>query len=198
MWDPGKKQWTVEYVNLLRADSRRLLLVPKIIVRRRMDYDSDEYFQHYILEQMQANEISANTGLVHLLKDGTPRVSKKSLVEKYGKVKSLAARVTRDHPQVLRRYRRDKATPPAPLLHSQISETTGAEEPDFDALLAAVKAVSPGRSSADDYHRAVMGLLNAIFYPALPCRRRRLPCTAVASGWTSDTRMRRLRASSSG
>lgn len=175
MWDPAKQRWAIDYVELLRADSRRLLLVPKIIVRRRMDYDADEYFQHYILEQMQADEISANTGLVQLLKDGTPRVTKTSLVEKYGKGKSLAARVTRDHPQVLRRYRRDKATPPAPLLHSQISEATGAEEPDFDALLAAVKAVRPGRRSADDYHRAVMGLLNALFYPALTMPKKEAP-----------------------
>jgi hypothetical protein len=48
---------------------------------------------------MQSDEIAAGTSLVHLLKDGTPRVTKEALVEQYGKSKRLAARVTRDRPQ---------------------------------------------------------------------------------------------------
>jgi hypothetical protein len=175
MWDPSKKAWVAEYVDLLRADGRRLLLVPKIIVRQRMDYDPDEYFRHYILEQMQTDEIAANTALVHLLKDGTPRVSKTSLVEKYGRGKSVASRVTNDHPQVLDRYRKDKQKLQPPLGHAQLSDALGAHQADFDALLAAVTAVKPGKAGAGTYHSAVMALLNALFYPALSMPKKEAP-----------------------
>jgi hypothetical protein len=45
MWDPGAGRWIADFVELPVADGRRLLLVPKAIVRKRMDYDADEYFQ---------------------------------------------------------------------------------------------------------------------------------------------------------
>lgn len=175
MWDPGAGRWIADFVELPVADGRRLLLVPKAIVRMRMDYDADEYFQHYILEQMQSDEIAAGTSLVHLLKDGTPRVTKKALVEKYGTSKRLAARVTRDHPQVLDRYRRDKERVRPPLRHLEIAEATGADAPDWDGLLHAVTSVPGGRAAADDYHRAVQPLLTALFYPALAMPKREAP-----------------------
>lgn len=173
MWDPGSRSWTAEYVDLPVADNRPLLLVPKIIVRRRMDYDPDEYFQHYILEQMQADEIEAGTSMVNLLKDGTPRVTKKALVDKYGKGKRLASRVTHEHPQVLERYRRDKRRQvQRPLKHLDFADVTGAEMPDWEKLLDDVVSVPTGNAGADDYHRAVQALLTALFYPDLTMPRR--------------------------
>ena len=56
------------------ANGNKLLLVPKAIVRRSMDYDADEYYRHYLLEYLQELELSSpNTQLVQLLKNGTAR-----------------------------------------------------------------------------------------------------------------------------
>src|SRR5262249_48762160 len=74
LWDPHEQQWGAIYVPLPVAAGRKLLLVPKAIVRRRMDYDSEEYYNNYILEHLREQELTANTELVKLLKSGGRRV----------------------------------------------------------------------------------------------------------------------------
>lgn len=55
----------------------KLILVPKVVVRRQTDYEVEEYYRHYLLEHLREIELAANTELVHLLKDGRYRVTKK-------------------------------------------------------------------------------------------------------------------------
>lgn len=168
LWDPASHSWHSTYVQLPTVAGSRLLLVPKAIVRRRMDYNSDEYYRHYILETLQEVELAANTELVQLLKNGQRRVSKKDLEKKYGRGKSVNVRETLRHPDVLRRYRDDKARIiRAPLSHDELAENEGTQPPDWDALLRAVLQITAGTSDATSYHRAVEALLSALFYPAL-------------------------------
>lgn len=168
LWDPAGHSWNSMYVQLPTVGSNRLLLVPKAIVRKRMDYNADEYYRHYILETLQEVELAANTELVRLLKSGERRVSKKDLENKYGRGKAVNVRETLRHPDVLRRYRDDKARIiRAPLSHDELAENEGTQPPDWDALLRVVLEVPVGTSDATRYHRAVESLLSALFYPAL-------------------------------
>ena len=169
LWDPNTRAWqSSRYVALPQVGGKRLLLVPKIIVRRKFDYDQEEYFQHYILAHLQEFELDVKSELVQLLKNGGTRVTKKSVIEKYGRGKPLITRVTRDHPEVLAQYRSDRdGDPRRPLEHEDFTEEAETPPPNWDALVAAVLETAPGREAADTYHRAVEALLTALFYPAL-------------------------------
>jgi hypothetical protein len=176
MWDPARHEWYAEYVDLPVADGRPLLFVPKVIIRKRMEYNADEYYNHYILERLRADEFAAGSDLVQILKNGKTRVTDKELMAKYGRGKLVNAHWTRIYPQLLDQYRRDhdRSIRP-PLTHHQLAEELAAPEPDYEALLAAVLAVPRGRADADRYHRAAQDLLTTLFYPALSMGRRERP-----------------------
>lgn len=166
--DPGRSERYSELVSLPVTEYGKLLLVPKVIVRRKMEYDSEEYYRHYLLEYLREAELAANTELVHLLKDGRPRVTKKDLIEKYGRGKTVIVQQTLRNPQVLERYRADKRDfIMPPLTHHQIAETEDTDPPDWDTLLEGVLDISTGRSHASGYEKAIEQLLTALFYPFL-------------------------------
>lgn len=169
MWDPHTAGWYRELVELPVTTAGKLLLVPKVIVRRSLEYDIDEYFNAYLIEALREEELSAKTSLVYTLKNGESRVNKKDVKEKYGTGKAVLVRETLKRPDVLQRYRDDKAKRPrrTPLDHSDIAASVANAEPDWDALLNAVTQVKPGREAATDYEHAVEALLSALFYPNL-------------------------------
>jgi hypothetical protein len=180
MWDPIRHEWIEDHVPLPMPPGGKLLLVPKSIVRKRMEYDPAEYYNHYILEALQDIEMSAGSELVELLRNGNRRVTKKSLKEKYGTGKAVSARLTHQHPEILDRFRSDRrASPTAPLSHEDLAAAEGdthPSAPDWDGLLEAVISVPSGQRDADAYHRAVEALMQALFYPALvnPVRESRI------------------------
>lgn len=167
IWEPAMRRWEQRIERVLRADRRPLLLVPKAIVRRRLDYDDEEYFEQYIVPFLQSEELDAASGLVELLKNGNRRVTKKAIRERHGVGKAIAEQVTLRAPQVLEAYRRDKEDVSAALSHEELAEAELQAPPDWDAILAAVVALPAGLADADRYHVAVKNLLTALFYPAL-------------------------------
>ncbi len=167
MWDPQAEEWFEDYVDLPIVDNRRLLLVPKSIVRRRMDFDVGEYYRHFILPALQARELEATTELVRLV-GKVPHVTKSDLIKKYGQGKQVAIDFTLETPELLETYRASKAgriTPP--LNHEGVAAYVGVDTPDWDTLLQAVTSLPPGPECSDRYHRSVEALLTAVFYPAL-------------------------------
>ncbi len=178
-WDPEAEAWRQELVELPRAGARPLLLVPKAIVRLRMDYDADEYYDDYIIPYLRDEEIAAGSSLVEVLKNGKTRVTRKDLVAKFGRGKAVNALITQSNPNLLNSYRRAKRRHIAPAIpHIELAALTGTEPPNLDALLAAVLAVKPGRAGATDYHRAVEALLTPLLYPALTTPEREVKINA--------------------
>jgi hypothetical protein len=178
LWDPSTKEWTQAFVELPTPENSKLLLIPKVIVRKKLHYAPDDYFNNHVLTYLMAEEISANSELVYLLKDGTPRVTKKALRAKYGGGKRVAVEITKRHPEILDQYRETKSKQaPAALDHDELAaQMPGAAEPDWDSLLGAVLRVSPGGDGADAYHRAIQALLTPLFHPnlAMPQRETKL------------------------
>jgi len=168
MWDPGNQNWFSEYVDLPIVPSGKLLLVPKVIVRRRLEYDADEYYRHYILEHLRSVELAANSELVQTLRRGRKRVTKKSLTEKYGRGKEVNLRETRKEPSLLTRYRdAKKSMIRPPLDHETFAAEENTPEPDWDSLLSDVVSLPTGQANANHYERAIESLLSALFYPSL-------------------------------
>lgn len=176
-WDPGKRDWYQELVRLPKP-GHPLLLVPKAIVRLRLDYDADEYFDDYIIPFMREEEIGRGSSLVHVLKNGNPRVTKKDLVGKYGSGKAVNERVTGENPGLLDLYRKSKDRVQPAMSHGDLAELTLTAPPDWNALLDRVLRINPGRETATEYHQAVQALLTPLFYPALSMPMREVPINA--------------------
>jgi hypothetical protein len=173
LWDPNSQRWFEKFVQLPVANQRRLLLIPKSIVRKRLDYDVGEYFDHYILTILQQEELDANSSLVQVLKNNTRRVTKKDLKKKYGSDRSVIVNQTIRHPEALRKYRDDHREVTRPLPHEQLAVDSD-DLPDYDALLRCLRGIPTGRDDATDYEVAVEDLLYALFYPALTSPQRQV------------------------
>lgn len=167
LWNPRTSCWYQKLVDLPLVGDNKLILVPKIIVRIRMTYDVSEYYTHYLLEELRSEELSANSGLVEVLKNGMRRVTKKALMEKYGTGKSVLVEQTLKHPDALRRYRNEKRLPSLPLSHIDLMRNPEKDIPDWDNLLNEVLTLETGRVDATKYEKAIQSLLYALFYPAL-------------------------------
>ena len=168
LWDPENARWHSAFVSLPMTEHGKLLFVPKVIVRIRMDYDVSEYYQHYLLEHLREAELSANTELVYLLRNGSPKVNKKDLIAKYGSGKAMIVRETRNHPEILDEYRKDKRNRyQPPLDHLDISLAEGTPQPDWDNLLQTLIEIPTGQEYFSQYENAVEALLTALFYPSL-------------------------------
>jgi hypothetical protein len=168
IWNPHTKRWIRNYERLPIAENNKLLLVPKAIVRRRMEYDVDEYYRHYLLEYLKGIELNANSGLVQLLKNGNKRVNIKDLKEKYGTGKAAIVRETKNHPEILDRYREVKRNSfRPPLDHYDLSDMEGTPSPDWEALLNNVLMINTGVHESHDYEKAIESFFTAIFYPSL-------------------------------
>ncbi|MDA8027302.1 MAG: hypothetical protein M0T78_12355 [Actinomycetota bacterium] len=177
LWNPLSHGWETRFVELPIVESRKLLLVPKSIVRKRLEYSPEDYYNNFILEALREIELNANSALVELLKSGDKRVTKTSLKKKYGTGKAVITRLTREHPEVLDKYRAAKRDNPARCLSNEtLVQGDVTRLPDWEVLLSAVLEIEPGRAGADAYHRAVESLFQALFYPSLvnPIRESRI------------------------
>lgn len=168
LWDPNRHEWSVRFDRLPIANGNRLLLVPKAIVRRHLEYDADEYYRHFLLEHLREVELNANSALVDLLRDGRRRVTKKSLRKKYGSGKEAIVRESLKYPEALAKYRHAKANKPhPPLTHEEIAAAEAQNPPDWDRLLSDVLSLPVGLEASKKYETAVEALLTALFYPPL-------------------------------
>lgn len=169
LWDGSKHMWFSKYEQLPTPKNRKLLLVPKSIVRRRADYDVNEYFRDYVLQHLRQLELDdPGSQLVELLRCGKRRVTKKALIKRYGSGKGVVVKQTLQNPHLLQSYKRDKdRESQEALTHEELAAIEESERPDYGDLLVAVTGVACGRSEADIYEKAVEALLTALFYPAL-------------------------------
>lgn len=168
IWNPVEEKWEHRLIPLPMPSESKLVLIPKIIVRHRLYYNAGEYYRHYLLPVMQEEELRANSSLVQVLKDGRRRVTKKSLMEKYGADKLTIQKQTLKRPHVLEEYRKSKRKQPlAPLTHDDFAEIESVDIPNLGSLLEDIVGITPGTEGAPAYEDAIERLLTALFYPSL-------------------------------
>ncbi|MFC4330350.1 hypothetical protein ACFPC0_21705 [Streptomyces andamanensis] len=169
VWNPHKLEWEQDYVRLPVADDRKLLLVPKVIVRREMLMTRGEYYRSHLVPALRTEELdNPASRLVKTLKDGSKRVNTIDIQAHYGTSKPDVTRETLQRPDVYAKYRDSKKTiaPPA-ISHEELSEASKTPLPDFEKLLNSVIETPPGREHAGAYHRNIESLFTALFYPSL-------------------------------
>lgn len=167
-WDPGRENWDNSYVELPVYGGKRILMVPKAAVRQRLAVDHQAYFQHFVLDYLQAEHLHAGDSLTTLLKNGKTKVYKKDLRGIYRPDKNFLFEFSEEHPEVLERYKMSLPRTLAPLEDEQIEERQAApRDLKIAAMIDELRAIPPGRETAAAYHDFILGALNAIFTPSL-------------------------------
>lgn len=168
VWNPQKERWEESLVPLPTTSFGKLILVPKVLVRLRLSYQADEYYRHYLLPEMQQEHLHARSSLVEVLKNGMERVTKTSLIEKYGSDKLAVVEQTRIRPEVLEDYRDNKVrNAPRPLTHEQFVELEHIDPPNLFGLLERLKSLPPGNDAAPEYEDIIEKIFSVVFYPSL-------------------------------
>lgn len=128
-----------------------------------MAYDYQEYYNDDVLAFLQAYHLEAGSSLVQLLRNGKRRVTKKSLKERNPLSKEFLYEFSKAHPDVFEKYKKrnrdlreidDSVLEPSPL--SSIERITALR----------LKHIPTGAEHAGAYHDAMIGVLEALFYPS--------------------------------
>lgn len=177
LWDTQAKKWITkdmkQAVTNVGNRQQRLMLVPKAIVRKSISFDAGEYYNKYLLNQLQEEDF--NQGLVRILKNGEQRLpTKASIKERHlnadGKInqKEQNRILTPSRRDILERFKQEVGDSPKPALnHEQLAEELGTPEPDWDKLLNDLLNVQAGADEAKKYEKAVQALFDALFCPWL-------------------------------
>ncbi|MEU6294043.1 hypothetical protein [Streptomyces erythrochromogenes] len=170
VWNPVSLDWENGFTELPTPDGKKLLLVPKVIVRRSMHMSRGEYYRNHLVPVLQDEEVdAASRGLAGAIRTrGGRKATQKEIRRKYGSTKPDVTRETLKRPSVYEHYRQIKRkVAPQPLTHRELSVTADTPMPDYERLLQEVLDVPSGKADATRYHNAVECLLTAIFYPSL-------------------------------
>lgn len=169
IWDTTTKQWINRLVSLPKTDSGALLLIPKAIIRKKANYDVNEYYSHYVLDYLRTEEFSANSNLIEILKNGRQRITNKTLEAKYGSArKQVSITQTLRKPEILNNYRISKEQNiSSPLEHEELCIEENSPSINYTQILSELKAIPTGTADADRYEKKIEELLTSIFSPDL-------------------------------
>jgi hypothetical protein len=164
-WDHDSLGWRNDYLNLPVWDNGPVLLVPKSISRWAPAYDHQRFYNHVVLEFLQAEHLHAGSSLVHTFKNGRQVVFKKELKARFPCSKDFLFRFSKEHPEILKEYREA-------LQALERGGTADIVEPEDDRLIAAslaksLAAIPVGHDGATEYHRLVTGAVEFLFFPHL-------------------------------
>ncbi len=157
--------WVNDYYNLPIYRNKPILLVPKFIARYSLDYDSGDYYNNYVLNYLQSENLSAGGSLVRTLKSGKRVVYKKDLKARYPFSKEFLFEFSKSNPKILSKYRAELNA--LEKEHREIMEGSEEEALLAESLLIALENIPPGADYASSYHNLMLGVLEFIFYPYL-------------------------------
>lgn len=177
-WNPQNRDWEQDFFNLPVFNGQKIILVPKAVVRYDLAYDYQNYYNNFIVNFLQA-EHSADESLVRTLKSGEKRPPyKKDIKSRYPISKDFVYSFTREHPDVLEKYKKSISGVLREITNEEIADVSG-EGLDstriIDSLISKLRAMAPGQDNASVYHDLVIGILEVIFYPVLINPRKQYP-----------------------
>lgn len=164
-FDINTMTWNARYALLPVWDEQPILLIPKAFTRRVPTYDHRQYYHRFVLDFLEAEELNAGTSLVRILKNQRRIVLKKDLEAKYPLSKRFLYEFSKAHPEVLAQYRDQLTAIEAKGLDCIIDNED--DEMIAKGLSAALLSINPGMSSATQYHKLMIGIVEFIFFPNL-------------------------------
>lgn len=167
-WNASTGDFASRYAKLPICPSGPIILVPKNAVRTRLVPDRDKFYSRFILDYLEAELISAKDSLVKVLRNGTMKVFRRDLKEKFPFTPQQIFEFSRRHPEVLKKYKQSLPERATPISNLDI-EWRQQERRDVDVspLVHNLDSILPGSGDAGKYHNEILGILTAIFYPML-------------------------------
>ena len=186
LFDSNRFEWVNDFQDLPRDPSGKpIILVPKAIVRIIPSLNSDEYYQKYVLDYLQEELYSAGSSLGRLLKSGARAKPAKTVITKevtnvgsgdgQKSKKEFIYEFSVQNPEVLEEYKTIKAEAALPLSNAEIESQSNRRPQDYEKIINALQLIKPGRKDAGQYHDAIIGALNAIFFPLLSRPKKEAP-----------------------
>jgi hypothetical protein len=167
-WDSVRRNWVNRYANLPLFNNEKIILVPKAAVRFRPEITADEFYNHYVLDFLEAEHLRANDALVETLKNGRRVVRRKDLRRKYPLTKDFLFEFTQAHPELLNAYKADVQDRSRPLNDQELEwPHQDVREINYEQLASDLDEIPTGAQHATNFHNFIFGALEAIFYPAL-------------------------------
>jgi hypothetical protein len=158
-------EWISDYFELPVANGKPVLLVPKIIARYKPSYQHPKYYNHFVLNYLQAEHLSANSSLVKTLKNGRKVVYKSDIRPTFPGTKENLFLFSKEHPEIMHAYRDTLMRLEKEGKHSIIK--TEDEATVARALITGLQSISPGNEAYSDYHKFMMGIVEFLFFPYL-------------------------------
>jgi len=165
-WNSATRRWENSNDEILVIDERKILLVPKSVVSFVRRYTPQKYYRSFVLEYLQHENISMMTSLVQHRKDGSPFVTKDSLIETVAPYsKEFVSEFTKNHPSVFSDFKRWAEENSSPVNNYEICD----EDPRLVSryLITQLAAIEAGSTEANRYHKLCVGALEFLLYPSL-------------------------------
>jgi len=169
-WDSNSQKWDEDFARRLVINQKPILLVPKMAVSFYQNYVSKKYYQHYVLNYLQDENLTNGTSLVRTrkLKDGSTHkfVTKKDVMEKQAPYsKEFLREFTLSHPKIFSNFRSDTSIKTKPITNKELENIDIKTLANY--LITQLESIKPGKEDAYKYHDLMIGILEFIFYPNL-------------------------------
>ncbi|MCC2630200.1 MAG: hypothetical protein K0S38_9 [Candidatus Paceibacter sp.] len=176
-WDEMKKDFIqTNDERLLVIEGKKILLVPKRILRRKLSIDYTDFYSKSIIEFEQARHYDARTSLCRTLRDKKTKKLKivappykKTLEEKeeYKLSRELVFKYIDEYPRLLEEYKKLKSdTELVAISNSDIIKKQNRNnilKKSIKEKVARFRQIKPGKEHANDYHNHILDCLNTIF-----------------------------------
>lgn len=165
VWNAETRDWEARQLALPIYNHKPILLVPKFSVRHKLSLDSQEFWNHHMIEFLRQEYMEAGGALVRTLKNGDRRVTKKDVKRRHPFVKNDLADFVREHPEVLEIYKNLKGAK-GPLTSEDL-DVAFDERAFARALQDHLPNIPGGNASAGSYHSFALAACTFLFYPDL-------------------------------
>lgn len=167
IWDLDTNSWKNIMTELPQTPYGKVILVPKAAVHKKISYQSDQYYRHYILTELQHEHLKKASPLTRALKDGTLRVDKKKLIEEYGFSKESITNQTIGREKSLEKYRSDRKEKSFPISSEDLSGIHNEKFKDIQEKLNDVLKIKTGTAHAKQYEENIEKLFTPLFFDSL-------------------------------
>lgn len=164
-WNPSSSRWEAGYAPLPIVDGKPVLLIPKVIVRRILTLNSQEFYNRHMIDFLKQEELRTAGALVRVLKNEKRVVDVGRLKERHPFDKTELEAFAQAHPEILERYKNIKGATGAlsfDEFDKAFSETAFAR-----ALQDELRTIPSGAEAASRYHSFMVGALTFLMYPWL-------------------------------
>ena len=176
-WDEVKKDFIQKNdERLLVANGKKILLVPKKILRRNLSINYSDFYSKGVVEFEQARHFDARTSLCRTLRN--PKTKKLEVVappykktieadSRYKLSRELVFDYIDKHPKLIDEYKKKKADRASnPVGNESILVKQDREnhiEESVKTKIEKFKTIRAGKDAAGEYHNHIMDCLNTIF-----------------------------------